>query len=138
MAIIGGAGNPVGGSFTGPAEALEYIEDRVYAYSGAVAATNSSTANVTMLKFTTGSKTVACRVQYVDEGIQSYARYLKITLNGATVSLAAWKDVDVTANMPVEGMDLIISPYTEVEVLFNINGTTGNGYALLTGQIIER
>jgi len=138
MAIIGGAGNPVGGSFTGPAEALEYVEDRVYAYSGAIAATNNSNPDVTMLKFTTGSKTIKCRIQYVDDGITSYARYFKITLNGATVSLAAWKDVDVTANMPVEGMDLIISPYTEVEVLFNINGATDDGYALLTGRIIER
>ena len=33
MAIIGGAGNPVGGSFTGPAEALEIIGDHCYAYS---------------------------------------------------------------------------------------------------------
>ena len=27
MAILGGAGNPVGGSFTGPAEALEIVGD---------------------------------------------------------------------------------------------------------------
>ena len=55
MAIIGGAGNPVGGSFTGPAETAEYVNDRTYAYSGTISATNSSTP-ITMLKYTSGSK----------------------------------------------------------------------------------
>ena len=52
MAIIGGAGNPVGGSFTGPAEALEIVGNHAYAYSGQYAATiNAQTA----LDFTTGN-----------------------------------------------------------------------------------
>ena len=52
MAIIGGAGNPVGGSFTGPAEALEIIGDHAYAYSGLKA---SSTAAANHLDFTSGN-----------------------------------------------------------------------------------
>ena len=54
MAIIGGAGNPVGGSFTGPAEALEIIGDHAYAYSGAVALDNTTNEN-TYIKFTSGN-----------------------------------------------------------------------------------
>ena len=33
---VGGAGNPVGGSFTGPAEALELSLNYAYGYSGQV------------------------------------------------------------------------------------------------------
>ena len=43
---VGGAGNPVGGSFTGPAQALEIIGDLGYAYSGAVGV---GAGDVTML-----------------------------------------------------------------------------------------
>ena len=42
MAILGGAGNPVGGSFTGPAEALEIAGDFAYAYSGEILVTNAT------------------------------------------------------------------------------------------------
>ena len=49
MAIIGGAGNPVGGSFTGPAEALEIVGDHGLALSGLF---SSNTSTYTMLNFT--------------------------------------------------------------------------------------
>ena len=52
MAIIGGAGNPVGGSFTGPAEALEIYGDFCAAFTGNQAA---STTPAEVLKFTTGN-----------------------------------------------------------------------------------
>ena len=52
MAIIGGAGNPVGGSFTGPAEALEVIGDHAYAYSGEITlASSGGGANTTFIGF---------------------------------------------------------------------------------------
>ena len=52
MAIIGGAGNPVGGSFTGPAEALEIVGDHGLALSGLF---SSNTSTYTMLNFTSGN-----------------------------------------------------------------------------------
>ena len=48
----GGAGNPTGGSFTGPAEALDIYGDFAAAYSGVFGA---STTTTTRLKFTTGN-----------------------------------------------------------------------------------
>ena len=38
----GGAGNPTGGSFTGPAEALEIVGNHAYAYSGGIALNNET------------------------------------------------------------------------------------------------
>ena len=52
MAIIGGAGNPVGGSFTGAAEALEVYGDFAAAYSGNI---QVNTSAVTHLEFITGN-----------------------------------------------------------------------------------
>ena len=46
MAIGGGPGGGgpigIGNSFTGPAETAEYVNDRTYAYSGSIAATNAA------------------------------------------------------------------------------------------------
>jgi len=52
MAILGGAGNPVGGSFTGPAEALDIYGDFAAAYSGQV---QINTTEVEHLNFTSGN-----------------------------------------------------------------------------------
>ena len=51
---VGGAGNPVGGSYTGPAQTLEYSNRFVYAYSGPFDMTQSAQ---TYLSFTTGNNT---------------------------------------------------------------------------------
>lgn len=50
----GGAGNPVGGSFTGPAEALEILGNHGYAYSGQVP-TDLTQALTEMISFTSGN-----------------------------------------------------------------------------------
>jgi len=50
----GGAGNPVGGSFTGPAEALEILGNHGYAYSGQFPTTAVQDLTA-MLSFTSGN-----------------------------------------------------------------------------------
>ena len=54
MAILGGAGNPVGGSFTGPAEALEILGDHAYCMPGPVAPPTDG-SHVTCMEFTSGN-----------------------------------------------------------------------------------
>ena len=51
MAIIGGAGNPIGGSFTGSASAFETIGDHVYALNNA----DVTGDETTLLEATTGN-----------------------------------------------------------------------------------
>jgi len=125
---VGGAGNPVGGSFTGPAEALEIIGDFAYAYSGLV---QVDTSAVTQLEFTTGNFLFVgdltifgvSNPDAVDPGATSIA---EIFLNGVgvfNVKLSTTEeDMPTTATIP-----FLIPAYTEVKV--DITGDTGSaGY----------
>ena len=116
MAIIGGAGNPVGGSFTGPAEALEVIGDHAYAISGMF---ESSTTEQTMFDFTSGNyyavgtmNVYAPVASPADGGTSTF----QLFYNGSNVLRVK---VDSNANdMPAQGhFELIIPPYTEVKLV---------------------
>ena len=139
MAIIGGAGNPVGGSFTGPAEALEIIGDHAYAYSGFKTANTSST---TYLDFTSGNYYFVGQFQFnspLEEndpqpGVEAVC---KISFNGTGVSLIrAGGDFADNADSIVT-QDLIIPPYTEIEVVVDCHTTDANrlGSCSLVGRI---
>ena len=130
MAIIGGAGNPVGGSFTGPAEALEVYGDFAAAYSGSQ---NVNTSDVQHLKFTSGnylfvgelafSGAVKFATGSVSGGKVSAAQ---ISFNG--VNLTNLKVDTTTDDSPAEIVYPILIPaYTEVEVNVVSNDTTA-GY----------
>ena len=125
MAIIGGAGNPVGGSFTGPAEALEIIGDHAYAYSGLFSV---DTSEYTMLSFTTGNYyTVgkftcngATRISLVDVGSISV---FQLTLNNTNV-LSAKVDTNDKDSPGQAFLEAIIPPYTEVTLSANSSEST--------------
>jgi len=138
-----GGGNPVGGSFTGPAEALEIVGDSTgehkfaYAYSGVVAV-GSSGQNIpsTLLKFTTGNYLFVGTFQYFRgiPGNQGHDYIQKLKLNGTTVI-----EVDDTGSNVFEHDSplIIIPPYTEVEATSQ-NATTGldnNIDFTITGRI---
>ena len=138
MAILGGAGNPVGGSFTGPAEAIEIIGDHAYAYSGKYPA---STTQTTVLDFTTGNFYFVGTIQFngwinpenpTDGGRGS----MVMTMNG--IDIMVLKTDGLSETMPAsERQDIIIPAYTEVTSI--VDATSDNaamdGYVLLTGQI---
>ena len=132
MAIIGGAGNPVGGSFTGPAEALEFTGNFCYAYSGPLATGASGSADVTALKFTTGSHVINCTVTQCDDGGGSADKLMTIKLNGSTIWQARY--TDNATNISEQPLPLVISPYTEVEVLIGSAGTE-NMSVMLVGEV---
>ena len=140
MAIISGAGNPVGGSFTGPAEALEIAGDFAYAYNQVT--TDLLQTPTATLTFTSGNYlfvgqwTVSGSVN--DDGVSESGGvdqfYLK--LNGTTImSLKAeTNQEDSPTNYTVP---IIIPAYTEVECLAvctvnNANWLVSNS---LTGRI---
>jgi len=139
MALLGGAGNPVGGSFTGPAEALEIVGDHCYAYPGALGASNSS---VTLLKFTTGNfyivGTLFCNgSSEVATPVNGNVTIFTTKLNGATVSLMKTESGTSTREQMTVHNDFVISPYTEVEVLMQSDANTANRLvtATFTGRI---
>lgn len=131
---VGGAGNPVGGSFTGPAQALEIIGNHCYAYSGQISADNNDT---TLFTFTTGNYyTVGIfQPQYLVSSPASEDYRFKISLNGAIIGMTVLENASVST--PFQEVELIIPAYTEVEIVCknvtNTNATNMGG--IITGRI---
>ena len=122
MAIIGGAGNPVGGSFTGPAEALEIVADHAYAYSGDIP-TDQASSQINMLSFTTGNFlfvgewTVCGTCPISGAGVSGAGGIdqFHLAFNGTT--LQALRTETDQEDMPsTDTIPIIIPPYTEVTI----------------------
>jgi len=135
---VGGAGNPVGGSFTGAAQALEVIGDLAYAYSGPVGV---GSGNVTMLSFTTGNYTFIGRIYtgYCSQSAITDDMSFGVFLNGGLIS-ARYLDTSKEANViNMIYHTIVIPPYTEVRVACsNISSQTDRDMAcIMTGEIIR-
>ena len=138
MAIIGGAGNPVGGSFTGPAEALEVVGDHAYAYSGLFPA---STTEQTALSFTSGNYYFIGEVQInsaIDDDAPqtASATSLNVKFNGTSIMiLGSGGDVAgvSTHRSSLSNVSkIIIPPYTEVVCIIDNDATVADNYASVT------
>jgi len=135
---IGGAGNPVGGSFTGPAEALEIYGDFAAAYSGALA---GITTSATALSFTTGNYLFVGQLQLnaaVDPTAPSSgsSTLCIITLNETKVAIivssAAVSTPETFASVTQQ---LIIPAYTAVLATVDSGGNVGEVTVTMTGRI---
>ena len=132
----GGAGNPTGGSFTGPAEALELVGfNHCYAYSGKIGCTHEPS---TCLEFTTGNFTASVDLQYLwlssnDEYTADDA-LMFVYLNGASVGgmLAG-----SSHNLGRENTQFVIPPYTNVKVTVENAASSSERFVwvMLTGRI---
>jgi len=139
MAILGGAGNPVGGSFTGPAEALEIAGNHAYAYSGDYPA---STTPATRLSFTTGNYLFVGEVRQMGmidpDGNIGDGRIAVVTIkmNGAIVMLSK-VDAQNETQPSADVMPIIIPAYTEVEFIQDASSSESNflGTLSITGRI---
>lgn len=114
---VGGAGNPVSGSFTGPASALEIIADHAYAYSGLK---QIDTSNVEHLNFTSGNYLFVGEITMY--GAVDTANLGLGDISGCTVSFNGVDLFTVKIDTEQEDMSgmmvfpIMIPPYTEVEV----------------------
>jgi len=142
MAILGGAGNPVGGSFTGPATALELVGDETgehkfaYAYSGGIPLSNETK---TALEFTTGNFLFVSQTQLTGRTAGMAANKelgLIISLNGSEVLKQQPMTNNAQGFNDLDPFDVIIPPYTDVKVEIYSNDT-GNidFFATMTGRI---
>ena len=138
MAIIGGAGNPVGGSFTGPAEALEIVGDHAYGYSGLIAA---NTTETTAFSFTTGNYYTVGYLQLngpVDDDSPGdvVLAACKVSFNGTGVFILATGDEVHRAPRSVR-QKIIIPSYTEVTVTIDAESIAADQYGsvVITGRI---
>jgi len=97
---------------------LNYVGDRVYAYSGTFA---SATTAFTMLDFTTGAKTIKGlfafngQIQFDNSVANGGYSGFQVSFNGVIIALAK---TDTTNNdMPIKGWEkVVIPPYTNVKV----------------------
>jgi len=136
MAILGGVGNPVGGSFTGPAEALEVIGDHCFAYSGVVASAGSqSAATTTTLKFTSGNFYSKVRLTWSNNlGSLTANEFYIIKMNGVEVYKAEQEhNLDTVTNPTL--IHLIIPPYTEFETLVGSSADPMDTTTIISGRI---
>jgi hypothetical protein len=125
---IGGAGNPIGGSFTGPAEALDVYGDFAAAYSGQQ---NINTAAVQHLKFVTGNYLFVGNIQFngpckvAASGDLAGGDIAGMEVSFNDVSLFQMKVDTASENMPTEiTAPFLIPAYTEVLVEVISTGTT--------------
>lgn len=133
MAILGGAGNPVGGSFTGPAQALDIYGDFGAAYSGRVDVNNTETE---LIEFTSGNFVLVGHWQgsYYTAAKADDFRWI-IYLNGAQIQ-SYIAESSLRGN-PRSQFNLIIPAYTEVKLTSqNVEGSsTEEMMASITGRI---
>ena len=137
---VGGAGNPVGGSFTGPAQALEIYGDYATALSGMFEA---NTAEQTMLDFTSGNYLFVGRVTFTGFVKPSAPQggsigAALVSLNGNNVAILK-NDGDNETQPTISYCELIIPAYTEVKVTCEANADDADnlGSVIMTGQIIR-
>ena len=135
MAIIGGAGNPVGGSFTGPASAFEVIGEHVYALTGSIDADNNVT---NLFEATTGNYYTVAKIQplHFSTGSSDNATF-QIYLNGVEVITTLVDGYPASAAAsPFNEINIIIPAYTVVKVdgyNRSSSSTIGLGF-VLTGR----
>jgi len=112
MAIIGGAGNPVGGSFTGAAEALEIVGDHAYGYSGLL----DISTEADMLNFRTGNFYFVGTVQFNYVEAAGEVFQYRFYLNNSVVQSYIDYGGSTAANQTISNLiEVIIPPYTEVK-----------------------
>jgi len=134
---VGGAGNPVGGSFTGPAEALELALNYGYGYSGQIDLDNGEK---TLLRFTSGNYLFVGQWQMVfDKTAFNTGEALGYTikLNETTVARLELEAAATTTEAIQRPVAIIIPAYTEVEILADTDGGSIFVTGLLTGEIFR-
>jgi hypothetical protein len=134
MAILGGAGNPVGGSFTGPAEALEIVGNHCFAYSGEVPDAASGAPDTTLLKFTSGNYYSLVKIGFSTDQTGGDHLYLDIILNNSIVYSSVWDDGNANWGNGTP-IDFLIPSYSEFEMKWGINSVTKNAAASIVGRI---
>ena len=129
----GGAGNPVGGGFTGPAQALDIYLDHCAAYSGPVEDAGSGSADTTLFKFTTGNYLAVVQFGQYNDSAGGSNIYITVAFNGGIILSA---DFDTTTyDNGQQPIPLLIPAYTEVEVKWGIDSITETMSAYMVGRI---
>jgi len=135
---VGGAGNPLGGSFTGPASAFEVIGKHVYVLTGSIDADNNVT---NLFEATTGNYYTVAKLQplHFSTGSSDNATF-QIYMNGTEVITTLIDGYAAAATSaavsPFNEINFIIPTYTVLKV-DGYNRSSGSTIGLgfvLTGR----
>ena len=138
---VGGAGNPVGGSFTGAAEALEIVGDHAYAYSGQIGTENTQSLT-DMLSFTSGNYyfvgewTVSGAINISGDSDTGGIDQFYLIFNDVTIQ-SIKTDTQHEDSPTLYTVPIIIPSYTKV-VCQGVSSVNSNSWAIsqaLTGRI---
>ena len=115
MALVGGGGaaNTVNPAGTG--RGLNYIGTHAYAYSGEVAISASSSADTTMLNFTTGNEYIVGKLNFSNDSGTSADVYIDIKIDSQVVFTARYSQAYQATNE--QPLPILIPPYAKVEVI---------------------
>jgi len=134
----GGAGNPLGGSFTGAAETLEIYGDFCAAYSGSVIVANST---VTCLNFQTGNHIIVAEftqsINYKDIG-QGQLVGFSVELNDSVITQfeERVRSYGGEESVGLSYYRFIIPPYTQVTTnAYTDDGSDNPFFHTITGRI---
>ena len=130
---VGGAGNPVGGSFTGPAQALDIYGDFGAAYSGIVDVDNNEIA---LIEYTSCNYLLVGEWNgYYYEAVYGEDFRFIVSLNGQKIE--AFTTEGSTRGHSRAILNLIIPAYTEVKITAqNVTDSTAREMmASITGRI---
>ena len=131
-----GGGNPVGGSNpAGTGSSINYIGNHAYAYSGVIGATNSGT---TYLKFVTSNQYIVGTVQanYTTQNADDMT--YDIIFDGQVVQRwfhAGATGVSDVGSEPQNAIDIVIPPFTQVEIKITSSSSTRDQAVSLAGRV---
>ena len=129
-----GGGNPVGGTNpTGIGQTLNYVGNRVFAYSGLLTMTTSGTV---CLSFTTGNEIIVAKAQCFNAENDSTVIKWTTALNDQIVSQYHSEGRGSADREHGVLIPLVISPFTKVEVQGDCASGTKLGTVLFTGKVL--
>ena len=132
MALIAGAGNPLGSGGVGTGTSINYVGDHAFAYSGIIAVTNATS---TMIDASTGNQYIVGKFQPSVNVDTSDNMFFKILIDGEEIT--ATLIGSTTSNSPYEEIEVIIAPFTRFQVTC-VNDSTSTGRncaAVFTGRV---
>jgi len=124
--------------FSGTQLGLSIISDRCYAYSGAVAnAAGGSSTPTTMLEFSTGADLMDVKLFFGVQFAGANDSYLFINMNGQQLMGITYIESGGLNNLTGNPIEFLIPPFSTVQVTWGIDGVTKNGFAMLSGKILN-
>ena len=115
---------------------LNYIGNHCYAISGSISVAGASSANTTLLDFSTGSEYLTADLQGFSTERGSAQLYLNVKFNSQDILKTEFDDAGSASGLLDMPIKLIIPPYTHVECLVGIEtGATKHWSLIMTGRV---